>query len=223
MQTTVEQHLANIRDTQGEEAMRLEIRRLAIAGIRTSPKHEAYWKKLVEGHEGIDWAELHQEAMSVMPEPTSTTAPEQMIADLLRKQMPGIKTQAQYDAVLGALDAVRIVANALLERDRFKEAEGRKVMELAFHAINKATELTLKLEDSPEAATSAAAEAFKAAPVEFRELEDQRRQLAELDSLTTVEEMNQWYAATKPRRDLIVTQNLRNQLMDAIRTKKAAL
>lgn len=223
MQTTVEQHLQHIQVTQGEEAMRLEIRRLAIAGIRTSPKHEAYWKNLVERYEGIDWAELHQEAMSAMPGPTATTAPDQMIANLLRNQMPGIKTQAQYDAVLGALDAVRLVANALLERDRFKEAEGRRAMELAFHAIDKATELTLKLEDSPEAATSAAAEAFKTAPAEFRELEDQRRQLAELDALTTTDELTQWYAATKPRRDLIVTQSLRNQLMDAIRTKKAAL
>jgi hypothetical protein len=216
MQISVEDHLRSFRELHGEEAWKAEIRRLAIAGIRKGAKHETFWQELTKDLDWLDWEELLAQAHSEQV----THDPEQMMAEMLRKQMPGIKTQAQYDAVVGALDAVRLVVNAILEGHKETETSARRALELAFDAVAKATEITRKLEDSPEAATSKAAEQFKDPPAQFTELEDQRRQLAELDAVQTIEELNAWYATTKLRRDKIVTQSLRNTLLDAIRIKK---
>ena len=220
MQVTVEDHLRSFRELHGEEAWKAEVRRLAIAAIRRGgAKHEAYWQELTKDLDWLDWDELVAQAQSEQV----THDPEQMMAEMLRKQMPGIKTQAQYDAVVGSLDAVRLVVNAILEGHKDTEVTARRALELSFEAVAKATEITHKLEDSPEAATSKAAEQFKEPPAQFTELEDQRRQLAELDHLKTIDELNAWYAATKPRRDKIVNQKLRNELLDAIRQRKNSL
>jgi hypothetical protein len=101
-----------------------------------------------------------------------------------------------------------------------QESEGKKALEMAFEAARGATTATLQLEDVPEAASSEAAKAFKETPAQFTELEDQRRLLAELEALTDLSDLNTWYADTKARRDRIVTQKLRNELLDAIRAKK---
>jgi hypothetical protein len=218
MQISVEQHLAHYRQVYGEEAWKNEVTRLALAGIRLGAKHEEFWRDLTKDYEWLNWDELKKQASEPMAQNSDT-----LMAELLRRQMPGIKTQAQYDAVLGALDAVRLVLNAILDGQKDHETAGRQALEMAFEAASKATEITTKLEDTPEAATSKAAEAFKEPPAQFKELEDQRRMLAEVDSLTTVDALNVWYADTKSRRDRIVTQSLRNELIDAIRTKRNAL
>jgi hypothetical protein len=219
MNVPVDQHLQNFRELHGEEAWKSEVRRLALAGIRTSPQHEAYWRDLTKDFDWLNWDELKAQATSE----TIPRSPDQMMAELLRKQMPGIKSQAQYDAVLGALDAVRLVVNAILERDRFKEAEGRKALELAFHAVDKTTDATIKLEDSPEAASSPASAVFKAPPAQYHESGILDRLMGELSGLETQDDLTVWYAATKSDRDSIVTQSLRNTLMDAIRAKKTIL
>lgn len=210
-------YLAEYRERHGTEAWQAEIRRLAKVAIRTSPEHEAFWKNLCEGFDWLDWEALKQESlMDKLP-------PDQLMADMLRKQMPGIKTQAQYNAVLGALDAVRLVLNAILTTDAPKEAEGRKALEMAFDVAAKATELSNKLEEVPEAATSTMAEEFKNPPAQFHEYDHQRQLLNELEAVADVDGLNAWYASTKDRRDKIVTQGLRNILMDAIRARKSVL
>ena len=155
MTTTVEEHLHAFL-AHGEEHWRGEVQRLVIEALRTgSAKHEAFWRDFTRDFDWLDWDQLKQQAQPDAPRP------DRLIAEALKSQMPGIKSQAQYDATVGALEASRLVINSLLKRDATSELEARKALELAFDAVRKATELTIKLEDSPEAATSSAAQQFK--------------------------------------------------------------
>lgn len=219
MQISVEDHLRTFRELHGEEAWKAEVRRLAIAGIRKGAKHETFWQDLTKDLDWLNWDELKAQAVSEQV----THDPEQMMAEMLRRQMPNIKTQAQYDAVVGALDGVRLVVNAILDGDKAKEADARRALELSFKAVSSATEITNKLEDSPEAATSKAAEQFKQPPAQFQEREVLDKLLAELAGLTSQDALNAWYASTKNERDRIVTQSLRNQLLDQVRAAKLKL
>lgn len=216
METTVESHLKSFRELHGEEAWKSEVTRLATQAIRTSPKHAAYWKELTKDFDWLDWEALEQNATS----DGSPGNPELMLAELLRRQMPGIKSQAQYDAVVGAMDALRVVLDGILGQSDTTESDGRKALEMALDAARMATSATHQLEEVPEASTSEASKAFKEAPAQFTELEDQRRMLAELEAITDADALNTWYAETKERRDKIVNQKLRNELLDAIRARK---
>jgi hypothetical protein len=212
----VEEYLQGFKEANGEEAWKAEITRLARQGIQTSPKHAAFWKRLTADFEWLDWEALEATA-------GEGVTPDLMMAEILKRQMPGIQSQAQYDAVAGALDAARLVLNGILEGKADQEAESRRALETAFEAVKAATTATRRLEEVPEAATSEASKAFKEEPAQFTELEDQRRLLAELDAITGQAALTDWYNATKPRRDKVVTQSLRNELLDAIRAKKNTL
>ena len=215
---TVEQYLKEFQNAHGEEAWKAEVTRLAIQAIKTGkPGHIKYWRELTQDFEWLEWDSL-LEAKEELPGNADV-----MMADLIQQQMPGIKSQAQYDAVLGALDAVRLVLNAVLEKNYTQESEGRKALEMAFEAARQATELTNKLEEVPEAATSEASKVFKEAPAQFEEADIQKRLLSELDGLSTFSELSTWYTDTKMDRDRIVNPKLRNTLLDAIRAKKGQL
>jgi len=223
MNIEVEKYLEQFRKTMGEAAWKDEVKRLAVQAIKTGPRHKEFWKELTKGenYAWLDWEALEKEAES-LPEPEKKD-PEAVMADLLKGQMPDIKSQGQYDAVVGAMDALKLVLNAILAQDTSAEKEAQKALEMALTATRQATELTDKLEDVPEAATSEAAEAFKKPPAEFQEYEIQRRLLADLNRIENMENLNEWYAETKELRDKIVTQKLRNALLDGIRAKKHSL
>lgn len=148
---------------------------------------------------------------------------EQMMSDMMRRHMPGIKTQAQYDAVMAALDATKEVLNAILAQDFPRRVKAVEALSLSFYVTEKATELTHKLEEVPEAATSAASEAFKATPAQFHEHEVQTTLMSQLADITSSDALNAWYSHTKPDRDKIVSQALRNELLDAVRAKRNSL
>jgi hypothetical protein len=137
--------------------------------------------------------------------------------DALIKTLRGVKSQAQYDAIAAVLKATLSVVEGTLSG----EATNRslRAMDLSFDALEKATELTLKLEDVPEAATSKAAEAFKTPPAQFTEGGVVETLKQELSTLTTATAVQEWYQrqATKDALATIVTPALRNEIMDPIR------
>jgi hypothetical protein len=47
--------------------------------------------------------------------------------------------------------------------------------------------------------------------------------LDELSRLNSVEALNNWYLANKVRREKLVTQSVRNELLDKVRAKRNAL
>lgn len=214
------EHLNNIRAKLGEDAYRAEFTRLAKDAIRTGPKHEAFWREIGK-QEGFEWVDFEQLKSEVTAEPPKMD-PMLMVMQALRQTMPGIKTQAQFNAFMAAFDALRVTVNSLCEGDAVKAAEGRKALDMALDLAAKVTQVTEQLRDVPEAATSKAAEEFKKPPAEFGEYDVQRKLLTELEAITSDADLTEWYARTKEQRDSVKSQTLRNALIDAIRNKKLA-
>jgi hypothetical protein len=210
---SAEEYLQQFKKEHSEEEWRNEIKRLAIQAIQTGAKHEDYWKTLTKDYDWLDWDQLKKEAHSL----------EQAVTNLLKEQMPGIKTQAQYNAVVGSFDAIKLVLNAILLEEKEKEKEARKALDLALEVVAKATEVTNKLEAVPEAVTSDAAKDFKNPPVQFHEDGIQKKLLSEVEKISNIADLNVWYIKTKEERTRIVTQDLRNKLMDFVRAKKKEL
>lgn len=218
MTTSVEDYLGAFLARNGEEAWKSEVQRLAVAALRTgSAAHEQFWRDLTKDYAWLDWDQLIKQA-----QPTAPGA-DRLIAEAFKSQMPGIRSQAQYDAAVGALEAARLVIISLLSPNPIREQEARKALEWAFDAVAKATDATLRLEDSPEAAMSAAAQQFKDAPLQFQETEIHAQLMQELLMISSAGTLQDWYQASKGRRDKIVSQSLRNDLLDAIRAKRTAL
>jgi hypothetical protein len=141
----------------------------------------------------------------------------------IQQQVPGIKSQAQFNVFMAAFDALRATMNAIFLGNPEDEAKGLKALESAYTAARKATEITNKLADVPEAATSKAAEEFKTPPKQFTEASEQRDLIAELEGIKSLEALNAWYSSNRTRIDRVVSQSLRNSLFDAIRVKKESL
>lgn len=150
---------------------------------------------------------------------------QQAMLEAMRTQMPALRTQAQYNAFCAAFDALRLTMNAIFEGNAARQAEGKKALDLSLDIAQKVTAISEQLREVPEAAGTVGAELFTRAPAELQEHDIQRALLSELAQLETLEELSEWYMATPTveRRGRVVSQNLRNVLMDSIRERKAAL
>jgi hypothetical protein len=140
----------------------------------------------------------------------------------LQQQLPGLKSQAQFTAFNAAFEAFRGVMNGIFEDKPELEKAARDALESAFKAAKQVTELTARLTEDPEAATSKAAEEFKQPPAEFGEYDEQRKLMSELAGIQTHRDLMDWYKTNKPRLDRVKSPSLRNPLIDAIRERKVA-
>lgn len=61
------------------------------------------------------------------------------------------------------------------------------------------------------------------APKQPRENEIQQGLLRELEAITTLDALNAWYQTNRMQMEQVATSNLRNALLDAIRSKRNAL
>ena len=157
--------------------------------------------------------------MSTPPMPMNDEA---MLA-AIRQQVPALKSQAQFNVFMAGLEALRGLMNAIFAQNAAGEQQFREALETSLTAARQATEVTLKLEEVPEAATSKAAEEFKRPPAQFGEYDTQRALLSDLEGLGTVEALTEWYTKNRARIDEVVSASLRNPLLDAIRARKTTL
>lgn len=148
---------------------------------------------------------------------------ETAFAQMVKDRIPGMSSQAQHAAFMSGFDAFCFTMQAICSGNKENEALGQKTLNQAFDVARKATEITDKLRDVPEAAVSEAAEAFKRPPAEFAEAQVQQALLAELAALKTNDALFGWYTLSKERRESVKSQSLRNALYDAIREKHMAL
>ncbi len=236
--------LKRIRTTQGEEAWRVACHTYARSCLKAGPQGERFAKTAFEGVVDLDAlrreiqaekrvdhnpksAEAPQVRVVATPAPETAPAPEATPGELassfvavLRSQMPGMRTQAQYDALMVAGQALTDVAGAIFDGDMTRAGEGRKALLQALDAMTQATSISNQLRDVPEAATSKAAEAFKQPPAQFVEQPAFEALLADMAKATTVDALDVWYQASKDDRAKIITPTLRNKLYDAVREKK---
>lgn len=222
---SVEDHLKNVRDKLGEEHYRKEVRRLAKAGIRMGGQHEIFWRNLTKDFEWLDLDQLLAEPddFGAIPGMPSGADPSTFLLQAMRQYMPGLKTQAQFNTFREAFDALRLTLNFIFEDNAAKALEARKALDLSLEAAAQATLISNHLRDVPEAATSKAAAEFKNPPSQVYEFDIQKILLTELAHTKSPDELAAWYLRTKEQRDQVVSQTLRNVLMDEIRRKKLEL
>jgi hypothetical protein len=143
--------------------------------------------------------------------------------ETIRKGMPGITTQAQFNATLAAFDALKVTLNAIFLADTSEESRGQAALKEALEVARQVTVVVVKLSHVPEAATSQAAEEFKNPPAQFTEYDTMKALLLELETISTSEGLAQWYSTNRPRIDRVVSQSYRNELLDTIRSKKISI
>lgn len=149
--------------------------------------------------------------------------PPDAMAEVLRQSIPSMKSQAQFTAFAIAFDSFRLVLESIFSGNVQGEVEAMSTLQQALEAARTATDITNKYEEVPEENRGKAATEFTTPPYAFGEYDIQKRLLGELTRITTSSDLNSWYLATKEDRDKVVTQSLRNILMDSIRQKKGEL
>ncbi len=226
--------LLRIKNEQGEAAYREAIRMAAATVLATGDKKSILFFSSFLDNLDLDfkWADVVAEmgaqksTAASAPEPPTAKPLEPdmgLFLKALQGQLPGIKSQAQYTAFNAGFEAFRAIVNGITTGNAELEVKGKEALAQAFEVLRTATSVTKKLEDVPEAATSAAAEDFKRPPAEFMEYDVQRALLSELERLGSEDQLNHWYNDNRRRVESIKTSGLRNALFDAIRAKKVAL
>lgn len=143
-----------------------------------------------------------------------------LFAEALKTQLPGLKNQAQLNAFMASFEAYREVMNSILDGNHEKETAAREALATSFEVVRKATDISNMLKDVPEAAASKASEDFRAEPKQWSEYDVQRKLLSELAGLKTAQDLNDWYKTNRKRIDTVTAVTLRNPLLDEIREKK---
>ena len=141
-------------------------------------------------------------------------------AEALKQQLPGLKSKAQINAFMVSFEAYRELVNILLGGGG-DEIKAMGALVSSFDVIRKATEITNKLREVPEAATSRASDDYRDGQPQWEEFDNQRRLLAELDATTDLASLNEWYRSNRQRIEDVTTPALRTSLFDAIREKKS--
>ena len=218
--------LDDIRRQHGDEAY-LQAVADAIAALKAQgPRGEALVGVLFKGIDlnllpppQISQAQIHEveEASKYAPPPP----PDMNMAKAIMDQIPGLRTQAQFNVTMAAFDALRLALSAEFTGDKEGAVRGRKALEGALEAARQATIISNNLRDVPEAAKGG--DEFRKAPAEAGEYDLMKALVVELESLVTVAAFNEWYATNRQRMDDVKSQSLRNTLFDAIRAKKDKL
>ncbi len=220
LQKSVLEYLDSVRKELGEDGWKEAVQKQVIQAFRMGGTYEDFWRQQIKAYDWINADELKAKAVA-MPAPAMDL--NGLLAQTFRHRMPGMKTQAQLTAFRAAFDGFEAVVNNIFSGDPAREVEARKLLDQAFLACKQATDISRKLADVPEAATSKAAEEFKKAPAEFAEYDVQQRLLGELGKLVTLDDLTAWYEESRPLRSSVKSQSLRDILHDAIRSRKLAL
>jgi len=233
MELTVEQiaeHLRKIRSEQGEETYRLALRGFT-KNLLLQGKAGSFIQDLLQKLEdNLDLEELKAEAEKMrqqqeeVEEVTKTATggrdPSQVMVEMMRQQIPNLKTQAQFDHVMKLFEGLHFYLNAAF-------GQNEAVLKKSREALNKGLDLAVQLgvmaeqaAESPEIPTNPD---FVNTPKEFTEIQTQQQLLKEVAALDSAERLNQWYLEQKSAMDGIVSTKLRNELFDAIRQRKKDL
>jgi hypothetical protein len=217
LQEQVLKYLDTVRSELGDEEWKSHVKKQVLQAHRVGGTYLDFWREQLKDpkYAWVDEPSIKAQATSM---PMGTTDMNTLLAQTFKSRMPGMKTQAQFTAFRAAFDAFEVVVNSIFSEDKNREQEGRKLLDQSLLACKQATEISRKLADVPEAATSKAADDFKKPPAEFQEYDIQQALLGELSQMKDFAELKLWYNETKARRDTIKSQMLRNVLMDAIRS-----
>lgn len=212
------QHLEQIKATQGEEVYEATRRDLALR-IILKPNGEEFVGKAFPD---LDIEQLKQLAKKEAERP-APTSPEEMMSAMLRQSMPNLRSQAQYNLFMGCFEALRVTLNAYFGAELESAAKARQALDKALDVAKQIPQVTERLDQIPPEQRSDQINEHLNPPRQYHEYDEQRRLLAELAAVPSLEQLGIWYNENKPRMDEVVSQGLRNELFDAIRNRRKEL
>lgn len=214
--------LEQVRQTKGEAVYAKAKRDLALSVILNT-NGEAFVKNAFPD---LDIADLKREATELRQQqpafPAAGMSPEAMMMQMLKQQVPSIRTQVHLNTFIAAFDALRATIDAYYTGDLEKALQSREALNKALDMAKDLKMVVERLEQIPEADRSEQARAATAEPKQFHEYDWHRALMAELRQVTSRAGLEAWYAGTKDRRALVTDQKLRNELHDIIRTMRNA-
>ena len=230
--TELLQRLQKVREEQGDEAFEKAVREYAEKALESGDNFipgmagavfEQYqqYQEAFQSEKSAKAKEREAQAQQMRNAQPKEVDPAMLRA--IQQSLPGLKSQAQFNAFMASFDALRGVMNSIFTGDTKAEKEFLDGLMQSIDAARKMTELTDKLHDVPEASESRLADEFKNPPRQFGEYDLQRALMTELAGIGTAADLQRWWAENRKRIDDVVSPSLRNPLIDAVRDKKSKL
>jgi len=145
------------------------------------------------------------------------------LLSLMRLHVPSIQTQSHFDVFMSAFKALTLAVDSYFSGNFEAGDKARDALGISLDMAKRVSEVEAKIHEIPPEQRSPEAAMFVEPPKEFKEVEEQRRLLAELDAVPTQEDLNSWYKSERLRIDSVVTKKYRDELFDAIRDRQRAL
>jgi hypothetical protein len=142
---------------------------------------------------------------------------------MLRAQVPNLKTQAQFNVFMACFDALRGTVNGYFGGEMASAEMARDALNQALDLAKGLSEMATKLDEVPDEVKSETAKEFDTPAKELHEYDEARALMTELESQGDAASLQRWYDSNRQRLDRIVSQGLRNELFDAIRAKRNTL
>jgi len=216
-------HLDKIREEHGDQAYqtaRLALAKQLVMGPNGEEFLQRAWpdldvaevRRLAEGDQKAKQAKAQQGQL-----------PEQVMVNMMKDQIPNLKTQGQFDLFMTAFNALREHLNSVFGGDADGAQRTRAALIQTLDLAPKLTEMAERLQEIPEEEQSDDAKNFAAPPKQFDEQAVFQNLMVELEQIETFEKLQQWYAAKREQMDRIVDQKLRDKLFDCVRHRRQAL
>lgn len=212
--------LQQIRATHGDQAYNDAVRSVALSLVGT-PRGEEFVK---QAFPELDLEELKSQAAEekkVVQQAVPTGNPDELLMQVLRQQMPGLKSQGHFNIFMSAFDALRSSLNAYFAND---QEGGKKSRDALNKALDMASQVHIITEQAAEVENpSEKLREFMEPAKQLHEYDDQKTLLSQVGKQETLAQLTEWYASNRGAIDRIVSQSLRNELFDAIRAHKNTL
>lgn len=235
--------LEKLREEHGEELYQKARREIALS-IILKPNGEEFVKKLLpefdiealkkeaQGHVPLssseagemDTDEMRQETDEGPGQPMPPTGKmSDMMIEMLRQQVPNLKTQAHFNTFMACFDAMRHTLDAYFRGDLKAAAQSRDALNTGLDMAGQLKTVADQVAEIPEEERSKAAQEHVAPPAQYTEGAESQVLTQELSDIKTLARLNEWYETNRMRIDKIVDLDLRNTLFDAIRLKRNEL
>jgi hypothetical protein len=155
--------------------------------------------------------------------PSFMPGSDEMMLQMLKTQVPNLKSQGQFNVFMACFDALRSTLNGYFGGEMASAEMAREALNQALDMGKKLAEVTAKLDEIPDEVKSETAKDLNRPAKELHEYDEARVLVVELEQIQNSEALQQWYDANRSRLDRIVTASLRNEVFDAIRAKRNAL
>jgi hypothetical protein len=145
------------------------------------------------------------------------------LIELLKEMLPSLKTQGQLSLFEASFNSLRCVLEGYFSGDLVVAQKGRDALEASLEAAKQMSVLTSQLREMPNEAKSPAAKSFETPAKVWNERDAAMKLLTEMAGITTLIAFQQWYSESRYQFENLVSQEVRNEVFDAIRRKRKAL